>query len=345
MACRRALLAPVTALTLIVGLAACGGDDDSDAAAPVSTAAPAVTTAPPAEPDTTAAPPAPAAPDTTAPPANTAPPATELDADAPDLGRVIAFAGDAFLADVLALGITPIASAVEVDSAGFQGIDEFDTSGIEPLSQTDPNLEYLATLRPDTVITYQFWVDQIDESLLAGLGDLVIVPDGLQTAERITVMGDLLGRPEHAAALVADLATAEQNARDRVGDGCTLSLATIYPGPSVAAFVDGPWDIPTAIKTSGCEIIPGPDVAEPDRNGRAWLSLEQLGLLDQDLLLLLQNSSVDGEDAAVAEIEANPIWQTLPAVQAGNVVVFDRLGYAGVRGLIRFYDEFSALLD
>ena len=98
MACRRALLAPVTALTLIVGLAACGGDDDSDAAAPVSTAAPAVTTAPPAEPDTTAAPPAPAAPDTTAPPANTAPPATELDADAAEdpvlLDRVVEAAAE-----------------------------------------------------------------------------------------------------------------------------------------------------------------------------------------------------------------------------------------------------------
>ncbi|HWL43762.1 MAG TPA: ABC transporter substrate-binding protein [Ilumatobacter sp.] len=333
-------------LLAALALTACGGNDDSTAAAttdqPDQVVEPAATTN---APDQVVEPPATTAPTPVVEPVVTTSVPVQLDADAPDLGRVIAFAGDSFLADVLALGVTPIASAAEVEQVGFQGIDEFDTSGIEPLSQTNVSLEYLATLRPDTILTYQFWVNQIDAGLLDGLGNLIIVPDGLPPAERITVLGDLLGRPEHAAAIVADLAVAEQNARDRVGEGCTLSLATIYAGPSVAAFVDGPWDIPTAIQTAGCEIVPGPGVAEPDQNGRAWLSMEQLGLLDQDLLVLLQNSTVDGETEAVDEIEANPIWQTLPAVQAGNVVIFDRLGYAGVTGLVRFYDEFGALLD
>ena len=57
--------------------------------------------------------------------------------------------------------------------------------------------------------------------------------------------------------------------------------------------------------------------------------------------VLLQNEHVDGESEAVAEIESNPLWTALPAVAAGRVHVFDRLGYAGAPGQIRFLQEFS----
>jgi len=336
----------LTVLTTVVALclAACGGSDDSaespGTTAPAATAAPTPTAA--ATVATTAPEPEPA--DTSAP-STDAPAGGELDPDAPDFGRVVALAEEFILADVLALGVTPIASTATVDTAGFQGIEGFDLTGIEVLPQTTLSLEYLASLDPDTIVTLQFWVDRVGEDVLRGIADLVIIPDGLYGAERITALGEMLGRPEHAAAVASDLATAEQNARDRVGDGCTVSLATIYAGPAVAAFVDGPWEIPSAIQSAGCEIIPGPDVAEPDQNGRAWLSLEQLGLLDQELLILLQTPSVEGEADSIAEVQASPLWNTLPAVQADNVVTFDRLGYAGATGMIRFFDEFSALLD
>lgn len=333
----------ITAVTL----AACGGDDDTTA----ESAAPEVSapgTAPESQTtdvdatdvDTTDA-------GTTEPDGNaagsTVPPA-ELDDDAPDLGRVVALAEEFILADLMALGVTPVASTASVEEAGFQGMEEWDTAGIEVLPQTTLNLEQLAALQPDTIVTLQFWVDQIGADVLGGIAELKVLPDGLTGVERLETLGELVGRPEHAAAVAADLAVAEQTARDRVGEDCTLSLAAIYPGPSVAAFVAGPWDLPSAVLAAGCELIPGDD-AGPDANGRVWLSEEQLGMLDQELLVLLQNDTVEGEAEAVAAIEDNPLWPSLPAVVADNVVTFDRLGYAGATGLIRFYDEFSALLD
>jgi len=55
-----------------------------------------------------------------------------------------------------------------VEAAGFQGLDQFDTSAIEVLPQTTLRIEYLASLQPDTIVTVQFWVDQIGAGVLEG---------------------------------------------------------------------------------------------------------------------------------------------------------------------------------
>ena len=86
------------------------------------------------------------------------------------------------------------------------------------------------------------------------------------------MLGDLLGRPEHAAATVAEFDAAMEQAQDAVDDDCVLSLAAVYPGPSVAAFVAGPWEIPSSILGTGCRLDPDAGDAAPDQNGRAWLS-------------------------------------------------------------------------
>ncbi len=275
---------------------------------------------------------------------NTPGSAPELDAGAPDLGRVVSLAEEFVLADLLALGITPVASTATVDAVGFQGIEQHDTSAIEVLPQTTLNLEHLAALRPDTIVTLQFWVDQIGAGVLDSMATVIVIPDGLSAAEEIAALGKLVGRPEHAAKLVAEIDAARTAAIAAVGTGCTLSLAAVYPGPSVAAFVDGPWAIPESFQAVGCSLIPGPNEAAPDRNGRAFLSDEQLGLLSQPLLVLMQNDHVEGESASLEQVMATPIWKTLPAVNGGRVVVVDRLGFPGAEGQVRFYRQLPGIL-
>jgi iron complex transport system substrate-binding protein len=258
--------------------------------------------------------------------------------------RVVLLAEEFLLADVLELGVQPIASTASVAEEGFQGLDGYDTSGIEVLPMTTLSLEHLASLRPDVLVTLQFWVDQVGEEALGGMGELLVIPDGLTVAERLTVLGDLLDRPDRAADLVAELDQATERAREAVPDDCTVSLAAIYPGPSPAAFVAGPWDIPTAVLSTGCTLDPDPSVAAPDENGRVYLSMEELGILDAPMLVLLQSETVAGEQDAVDAIAANPLWSELPAVDSGNVVVLDRLGYPGATGQIRFLDDFAAIV-
>ena len=276
---------------------------------------------------------------------STAAPSTTAAAAAPDLGRVVVLAEEFMLADVMSLGIEPIASTASVPEVGFQGLDGFDTTGIEILPMTTLNLEQLAALQPDTIVTLQFWIDQIGADQLGGLGDVIAVPDGLTIPERLSFLGERLGRPSQAASVVGDLEEATVAAAAAIPDDCTVSLAAIYPGPSPAAFVAGPWELPTSILAAGCRLDPGPNDAAPDGNGRVYLSLEQLGILDAPTLVLLQSPTVPGEQEALDQIEANPLWATLPAVRDGNVIVFDRLGYPGAAGQIRFLGELADRLE
>jgi iron complex transport system substrate-binding protein len=123
-----------------------------------------------------------------------------------------------------------------------------------------------------------------------------------------------------------------------------VSVVAIYPGPSVAAFVDGPWSVPATLLAAGVTLVPSPTDAEPDRNGRAFLSMEQLGLLGAPQLVLLQNELVEGENDAVDQMTDDALWQQVPAVAGGAVTVLDRLGYWGVAGEIRMiHDLIDAL--
>lgn len=339
---RRPLAAWAVVLSAALGTA-CGGSTATDPANDTTAAvqaAPSSTASNTTDPTTTD----PTTTETVAPGGTDTSEPVSSDVDAPELGRVVSLAEEYVLADLLALGIEPVASTATVDTAGFQGLDEFDTSGIEVLPQTTLSLEYLASLRPDTIVTLQFFVDQVGAEVLEGIADVIVVPDGLAAAEQIVALGDLVGRPDRAASVAADVEAATTEAAAEVGEGCTLSLAAVYSGPAVAAFVDGSTGLARAFQDVGCTLIPGPDVTAPDANGRAFLSFEQLGLLDQPTLVLMQNDSVEGESDALDEIADDPIWQTLPAVAADRVVVIDRLGYPGAPGLIRFYGEIPGLL-
>lgn len=259
--------------------------------------------------------------------------------------RVVVLAEEFVLADVLELGIRPVASTAAVPEVGFQGLDDYDTNGIEVLPMTTLSMEDLASLEPDVLITLQFWADEIGEDILRRMGELLVIPDGLTVPERLSALGELLDRSDQAEAVIAELDAATEAARQVVPDDCTVSLGAVYPGPTPAAFVAGPWDLPTAVLSAGCALDPDASDAAPDQNGRVYLSMERLDLLDAPTLVLLQSETVEGEQQALEEISSHPLWSRLPAVRNDNVVVFDRLGYPGARGQIRFLEDFAAHFD
>lgn len=322
---------------LVLALAACGSDGDEPAgpanAGVVSEEAVAgdsTTTVPPAsEPSTTA---------TTVPESGSEP------------GTLLVLGQESLLADVLSLGLRPVAAGANVPESGFLGMGDLDTDGIEPLSLTTSSLEELAVYDADTVVTLALWVDLAGgQELIDGLADrVVVVPDNLPPAEKLAFLGRELGASAAADRLVAELEAAETEARAVMasfGKPCRLSIAAVYPGPSPAAFVAPVWELPATAVAIGCTLVPGPDEAAPDANGRAFLSLEQLALLDAETLVLLQSDRVEGEAASLAELSENPLWRQLPAVASGTVVELDRLGYAGVAGRIRFIDDLTAALQ
>ncbi len=302
---KRTVSSLVLTAALLVGVAACGGGSDS------SDSSKATTT-------TTAG----------------------SDASGKDLGNVLALGEEFLLADLLSLGITPVASTATVADAGWSGLDDFDTEGIEILPNTEANFEQLAALDVDTVLALDYVVDQVGMEKLEALGEVIVVPTGTG-ADELTELGKIVGREDAAAELVEELDAAKAAAAGTAADDCEVSLATIYGGPTPAAWISAPNNVAIALEDMGCELSPSTEDQEADMAGRVYLSLENLGLLSAPKLIMLQTSAVEGEDESLAEIEDNPVWQGLPAVKADEVTTLDRLGYPGVAGLIRLYDELA----
>lgn len=260
-------------------------------------------------------------------------------------GRVVVVAEEGVVANLLALGIPVVAASPTVPDAGFLGMGDLDASGIEVFDYLTLSLEQLAAYRPDVVVTWQFMVDQVGEDALSGVtGDLLILPDGSSQSEVLEQVGARFGREAEAAAMIAELDAKIAAAAARVPDDCAVSVATIYAGPSVAAFVAPVWDLPKILVALGCELVPDSGQASPDRNGRAWISLEQVGLLSAPHLMLMQTDAVAGEAEAIEEVTNQALWQQIPAVAAGDVSMIDRLGYAGVSGEFRLIDTLVDIL-
>ena len=257
-----------------------------------------------------------------------------------DLGTVLALGEEYLLADLLALGITPVASTTNVQTTdGFAGLDEFDTEGVEPLPTSEPNLEQLAGFGADVVVANEFVVDYLGRDVLEGLGgELIVVPD--DERERMLALGEAFDRSGEAEAMLADLDEAVAAARTQLNaEGRSVSVATVYPGPTVAAWVDGPVDVPAMLLELGFTLTPGADDVDGEEGGRLYLSNEQLGVLDADTLVAMQSDLVLGEADALDQIADDPVWSQLPAVVADNVITVDRLGYPGTPGRRRLVDD------
>ena len=161
---------------------------------------------------------------------------------------------------------------------------------------------------------------------LAAIAPLVIIPDGSRL--RAAARGCRFGRTEQPSC-TDRAATARAAAREQLA-GCTVSLTTIYAGPSPAIYTDERSPIPAAVIDAGCTLVPGvgadgAPVAGADGNGRIYISLEQLGMLAAPQLMIISTDAVDGERAAIDEVQSSLLWDTLPAVIAGNVTEVERL--------------------
>lgn len=261
--------------------------------------------------------------------------------------RVVALGEDWLLADLLKLGVKPIGSTVNVVDA-VTAIDPAALEGIELWTSQDVSLEKLVALEPDLIIGLQYWIEQAGYDLLSEIAPVVPI-EGTGIKGQFLAAAEALGLADQAQADIAAYEEKVANAAATLGDDApTVSVATIYSGASLAAWVGGPQvAVPTALVDLGIELHPNEEdvAASGATRGRAWLSMEQLPLFDGDLLILLQSSGVEGEDESVAEVQADPLWALLPAVQSGNVHVIDRLGAAGLAGLESTVDQVMEILN
>lgn len=256
--------------------------------------------------------------------------------------RVVALSEEFLLADLLAIGVEPVASTSN-DPSGFAGIDPAAAADIEVLASAEFNLERLAALRPDLLVAYPSYIELVGYDTLSAVAPTVAIgDDDSDWRERFELTADVFGldgvATERIAAIEADL-DAARTALDGVG----MSALSVSPGPFIRAYTDDRTILTELmVDELGIELEPGPGSAGTDGNGRIELSLEELGVLQGDVIVLLQATIVEGQDIALATVVESPLWATLPAVRADRVVTLDQLAYPGASGAAAFATDLAA---
>lgn len=243
---------------------------------------------------------------------------------------------------LLALGVRPVGGVAE---AAFPPALEAAAEGIVLLEVPNDtlNLESVAQLQPDLILGYGFLGYNEDPDLwaqfntiaptLSFLGD----PYSLLWQQGLRDVAQLLGIAERAeqvlAAYETDLATIRAQIQQRIG---AETVAVIEARPeaiqlySPGYYLNGlhlPY-FTASWAFVDLQLMPAPEVqalaTQKDFFGRTEVSLERLPSLEADHLFVFSRSITGGAEA-LSQLLEQPLWQTVPAVQAGNAYVLPQI--------------------
>ncbi|WP_041298378.1 ABC transporter substrate-binding protein [Ilumatobacter coccineus] len=229
--------------------------------------------------------------------------------------RVVAVSGVADIDALLSLGVVPHAAAAffPVNAAGDMSFapwnQEYWGEVQSFLNRPQVNLEELATFDPDMIVGQIGSVESNDT--MAAIAPVVAYDYPADWREPVRIFGEALDREAEAEAAIADVEARIAEIAERVPDG-GLTLALITNGRDGNFTVYTPEHgagIARALDEIGISYVDVP----------TDLSKERMGdLAPADWIVVYDFSVFD-----VNELLDDPLFQQLPAVQAGNVVSYD----------------------
>lgn len=232
----------------------------------------------------------------------------------------------------LALGIVPVGMDTQVwnwtgDAA--LGVYEWTQDAIDALGGEEPVLfstsdgtdfEAIADTSPDVILAAQSGLDEDSYNTLSEIAPVVAYPDVAwftSWRDTITVNAEALGLASEGEQLVADLeteiadATADQDFAGKTAAFFSISaadLSTLYiytEGDARTAFLgDLGFDLPQI-------------AIDAAANGSFY---EQFSAENVDKLADVDVIVTYGDGDVLAALQADPLWNTLPAVRDGAVV-------------------------
>ncbi|UFU05658.1 ABC transporter substrate-binding protein [Ruania halotolerans] len=227
---------------------------------------------------------------------------------------------------MIALGIVPVGAALwggisEVpDYVSAHLPDDFTILG----TSTEPNLEAVAALEPDLIIGIDNIVSD-NLSVLEGIAPTVAYhrrdEQGVAVGwtEHITELGELLDLEDEAAQRIAafEERVAEVDAH-RADTGETIAM--LRARSEEVRFYDTTSTLSSNVLQSMQHVtLLDPTFGQPVEDGAApWLviSTEMLTEIPSDWVYIVPDS-----DADLEALQAQPLWEQVPAVQADQVCV------------------------
>lgn len=227
--------------------------------------------------------------------------------------RVVATSDRDQLDVLLAMGVVPVqagytgdyeVAAPWLDAELLDGVDM-----AEMPSAFEPNLEYIASARPDLIV--DAWAAEESHDSLSQIAPTIQIKLANEDTwkEAQLLAGQALGEDTAAAAAVADTEAAIADAAELLADHHDMTVALAFESVGELVMIPGDEIGGRIIAELGMPVLDTPDGV----SGR--YSLEEIPslLADADIIV---SFDYGGREA----LESNPLFATLPAVQSGRYV-------------------------
>lgn len=237
---------------------------------------------------------------------------------------------------VVTLGVTDadVAIALGVEPIALTGFTFFET-GLGPWATAElegeppqllegvPNIELIASLRPDVIIGVSAGFEEPVYDQLSAIAPTIVRPEGTNAyqvprSDATRMISAALGRPAAGGRLAAAADDAYAAAVAANPDFAGKTAAVVLP-------YDGKYGVYTPRDTRGQALaqlgfVPPPALAALDDGTKFFLdvSQEQVALLDADVLVMLADAP-----AMRAFVDGDAVLQQVPVVRDGRMVVLD----------------------
>jgi iron complex transport system substrate-binding protein len=239
------------------------------------------------------------------------------------------------LDSALTLGVKPVGAVEAVQGEGFPSYLE-NTEGIEKVGTiTEPNLEKIASLNPDLILSSKLRHEDIYDQLSQIAPTVFTKTTGVVWKENFEVHAKALGKQQKAKEVKENYQSRLQEFQQAMGENP-------WPTVSIVRFIAGDTRIyqkesfiGTVLEDAG---LPRPEPQDVEDFALMEVSKEAIPKMDGDVIF----TTVFGneEETAAQEITSDQLWQQLDAVQNERVYrVSDDLwmlgiGYTAANGVL-----------
>lgn len=249
-----------------------------------------------------------------------------------------------FLDAALALDVTPVGATEAEDGAGMPDYLADQVADIDVVGLTnDPNVEAIAALRPDLILGAKVRHEALYDQLSEIAPTVFTESSGTNWKDGFAVTADALGASDEAEAYLADYEERADEIGERTGaDGTHLSMVRFLLPDEIRIY--GPNTFSGTVLTDV-----GFDLGDHDWDeySMAYLSAEQLGMADADVIFSSSYGGRDSEEFLSAFAAVEQVWNAVPAVADGRQHwVEDDIWMLGIGplGAQQILDELDAAL-
>jgi iron complex transport system substrate-binding protein len=228
---------------------------------------------------------------------------------------------------VLSLGVTPVGAVTTAVSDEFLSYLADGATGVEVVGTiAEPNLEAIAALRPDLILSNKTRHEQLYDELSQIAPTVFAERVGVVWKENFLLDAEALGLEDDAKQLLDEYETAAAELGEAIGDPAGTTISALR-------FVEGTIRVYTAQSFIGTVLADiGLDQLElPTADVLAFTELSAEELTQADAEIVLYSSYGPVQDSGEGAVVAGPLWPRLGAVQADRAfAVEDDVFFTGI---------------